>query len=674
MSEFKLYVYDKITNTIISGYNGIDITGNSYTITGLTDNTEYTIKMRRYDENGNLSNISKTKNVITDNATIPNILVTNENFARFEVYFDSITNASGYLVYLSKNGEPVDNYNPYFSDTNDFAITGLIPESTYSFYVVTAYGGKTSQPSDSYIAVTEAVNLDNPSNLVISNVNYRNSTITWDSVLDATHYDVYIENVALTGMNAYWDTISLTGETSFPASITGSTSFTFDNGVPQQPFRYYVKAKYYEYESDYVQSASGSFSIVPDVTALEETNVSTSGFTVNWTKVLDIGSVNQSGYYVYLYNSSNVLQNTIVLTNQDGSLNNSFMSGSSGFVTLTSGMVSPTGMNETMYILNSSGGYETNLVILDNTTYKYKVKAHYNYNASANFSNEISVTTDELITTVNYIYFNKSVSSKQQIIRANIDGSNLTAISNPANINANNGYNDDNPIVSPDGQYIAFTREYNPNGQLCYMKADGTLFPDTAKDKIIKSEASYHNWSLGCWRDNDEILYTKLATSFASYHVHQINKSGASDTQISDANYTAGASISPDGLKIVYQNNSIGGNVNALVVQTLSDNTTVNILTDNECEVPFWAYNDKIYFCELVGGLTQIFRIDNNGANKTRIVTSIYNDREPKVSPITNKLFFIRNIAGTKYIYRTELDGSDPTQIIQADNFCIYEG
>ena len=469
MSEFKLYVYDKITNTLISGYNGIDITGNSYTITGLTDNTEYTIKMRRYDENGNLSNISKTKNVITDNATIPNILVTNENFARFEVYFDSITNASGYLVYLSKDGEPVDNYNPYFSDTNDFAITGLIPESTYSFYVVTAYGGKTSQPSDSYTAITEAVNLDNPSNLVISGVDYRNSTITWDSVLDATHYDVYIENVAVTGMNAYWDTISATGETSFPASITGSTSFTFDNGVPQQPFRYYIKAKYYEYESNYVQSASGSFSIVPDVTALEETNVSTSGFTANWTKVLDIGSARLSGYYVYLYNSSNVLQNTIVLTNQDGSLNNSFMSGSSGYVALTSGMVSPTGMNETMYILNSSGGYETNLVILDNTTYKYKVKAHYNYNASANFSNEISVTTDTVITIPSNLKIDLNFGSNSTTDISN--NSNNATLYNGASLTAGGIQTGDTHHLLLDGTNDYAQVAYNSN----YNNADFTL-------------------------------------------------------------------------------------------------------------------------------------------------------------------------------------------------------
>lgn len=396
MSEFKLYVYDKITKAVISGYNGIDITGNSYTITGLTDNTEYTIKMRRYDENGNLSNISKTKDVITDNATIPNILVTNENFARFEVYFDAIPNASGYLVYLSKDGNPVNNYNPYFSNTNDFAITGLTPESTYSFYIETSYGGKTSQPSDTYTAITETVNLDNPSNLVISNVNYRFSTITWDSVLDATHYDVYIENLTITGMNQYWDTISISGEANFPASITGSNSFTYDNGVPQQPFRYYVKARYYNYESDYMQSASGSFSIVPDTTALEETNVTTSGFTINFNKVLDIGNVNQSGYYVYLYKDS-ILQNTIVLTNQNGGVDASFINGSSGFVTLTSGMVSATGMNEVMYILKPNGSYETNLEILDNTTYTYKIKPHYNYYASSGFSNEISVITDEII-------------------------------------------------------------------------------------------------------------------------------------------------------------------------------------------------------------------------------------------------------------------------------------
>lgn len=649
MSEFKLYVYNKNTNTIISGYNGIDISGNSYTITGLTDNTEYTIKMRRYDENGNLSNISRSKNVITDNATIPNVLVTNESFASFRVYFDEITDASGYLVYLSKDGSPVNNYNPYFSNTNDFAITGLIPESTYSFYIQTAYGGKTSQPSNTYNAITEAVNLDNVSNLVISNVNYRNSTITWDSVLDATHYDIYIENVSATGINEYWDQTTLTGNASFPVSVTGSNSYTFDNGIPLQPFRYYVKARYYQYESDYIQSTSGSFSIVPNVVALEESNVGTSGFTANWTKILDIGSILHSGYYIYLYKDS-ILQNTIVLTNQDNSINNSFMNGSSGFVTLTNGMSSLTGTSEVMYILKPNGSYETNLEILENTTYTYKVKAHHQFIASSGFSNEISVTTDtsSVVTLVEKIFYSEiALNGNYRLVKANPDNTNKVYLTPDT-------YSSISPRVSHDGKKLAFIKEYSTT------KSDIMIYDlETNIISNLTNFATNNNYVYGAkWNSNDtKILFAYFAGDRDSNpaSVKQINVI----TQVATTIYTDSGSQSNISPEYSLNDNEIyltSTNSNGLIKYNITTSGVTVIAFGNKYFASQHPTQNKILYSAGAGGAYyEILQRDlGSGIDTTVYPASAYNVF-PKYSPDGNSVIWVSYETGHDQLKKKNL-------------------
>lgn len=656
MSEFKLYVYDKTTKAIISGYNGIDISGNSYTITGLTDNTEYTIKMRRYDNDGNLSNVSKMKDVITDNATIPNVLVTNESFASFRVYFDTVNNASGYLVYLSKDGSPVDNYNPYNSNTNDFAITGLIPESTYSFYIKTAYGGKTSQPSNTYNAITESVNLDNPSNLTISNVNYRNSTITWDNVTDATHYDIYIENITVTGINEYWDQTTLTGNSSFPVSVTGSNNYTFDNGTPLQPFRYYVKARYYQYESDYIQSTSGSFSIVPNVIALEESNVGTSGFTVNWNKVLDIGSVKNSGYYVYLYKDS-ILQNTIVLTNQDNSTNNSFMNGSNGFVILTNGMSSLTGANEVMYILKPNGSYETNLEILENTTYTYKIKAHHQFIASSDFSNEISVTTNTnaIPLVEKIIYSEQAINGNHRLVKANNDNTSKVYLTPDT-------YMSIYPDVSKDGKKLAFIKEYSAT------KSDIMVYDlETNTITNLTNFATDNNYVWSCkWNSNDsKILYSyhNGARVSAIPVLKEINVTTLSSTTLytdTGANNNISPEYSLDDNIIYFTDASFG-----LVKYNIATSTKTNIIGGNHYFPSKHPIQNKILYSSIYGSPSNYQIVERNLDTSTDIAiftASSYNFY-PKYSPDGNSAIWMSYETGTWQLRKKNLLTNTVTNI-----------
>lgn len=261
------------------------------------------------------------------------------------------------------------------------------------------------------------------------------------------------------------------------------------------------------------------------------------------------------------------------------------------------------------------------------------------------------------------IYFSKVVSGKDQIFSCALDGSDIKNISNPSNPTANNGFKDSYPIVSPDGQFVAFTRLNNPYHQIWYMKSDGTNFSDGDKVKLVDS-GSYYSVTFGQWDNLGNIYFTRYNTSFSQYYIYKKNINTAIETQITFGGLDALPSFNIDYTNFVYQSNALAGYgiVNKNFGAIANGSLTVH---------PHWGSDNIIYYDKTISSYSQIYFMNPNGTDQQplNLTNTNYNDSFPIYH--NNKIYFIRNIIGINYIYSQEIGAEDAGFIIEGDTFSI---
>ena len=143
------YYFDLATDAgftnIVSGYNNKDV-GNvtTYTVTGLSANTQYYFRVRAYGNNGTGSN-SVTGPATTSPATptLANPSVTNITPVSFTANWNAVTGATGYYFDLSTDpnfASFVSNFNNKdVGNVTTYTVTGLAPNTQY-YFRVRAYG------------------------------------------------------------------------------------------------------------------------------------------------------------------------------------------------------------------------------------------------------------------------------------------------------------------------------------------------------------------------------------------------------------------------------------------------------------------------------------------------------------------------------------------------------
>lgn len=319
MGKFKLFVYKNEDKTVLNNYNGIDIEGNDYTITGLNDNTEYIIKMRRYNEDETLlSNVSKSKIVKTDSAMIENIDTANITFNSCNIVCDNINHVNTYEIYLyNTNKELIDTY-PINKLTNEFSLTNLIPNTDYIIKIRTKYNDNNSFSliSSGKLFKTQELILSTPVITDMSQTTNNSIKININPVQHATDYNIYV----------YKDNILLEN---FPIA-TNTLENTINGLEPDTNYQIKVKARYLTY-------VESNFSNELSITTLENGNSgSNEVYDTNINPVLpipyeitidymDFGSVNlrfslsengwlenndpaiEKGAYIFVYDVNNNL-------------------------------------------------------------------------------------------------------------------------------------------------------------------------------------------------------------------------------------------------------------------------------------------------------------------------------------------------------------------------------
>jgi Tol biopolymer transport system component len=203
------------------------------------------------------------------------------------------------------------------------------------------------------------------------------------------------------------------------------------------------------------------------------------------------------------------------------------------------------------------------------------------------------------------IVFVSDRDGNNEVYVMNINGGGLSRITN-------NGFEDIEAMISPDGEEIVFSSNRDGNYEIYVMNFDGT--------NVRRLTVSGNDDRQPCWNpDSNKIVWVSYQGD--QNHLYQMDKDGANVIQL----------------------------------------TTV--VADNSA--PFWGHGNRIYFGSNRGGNYEIWRLIA-GATETGVeqITSIggYN-HFPAVSPNNEKIAFVSNDSGSFEIWIMNRDGSELTQL-----------
>lgn len=151
----------------LNGGSWVDFTpsGSStktYTITGLTPETEYDIEVRSFDAEPNYSEASNTVTVTTDEVDAPSSLAeTSHNSTSASVSFTKSDSSGVTYEYSTDNGSTWHTFSVTGTTTLSGTITGLSPSTAYNIKVRAKYGSAYSDATSAISVTTDAVTLTN---------------------------------------------------------------------------------------------------------------------------------------------------------------------------------------------------------------------------------------------------------------------------------------------------------------------------------------------------------------------------------------------------------------------------------------------------------------------------------------------------------------------------------
>ena len=245
--------------------------------------------------------------------------------------------------------------------------------------------------------------------------------------------------------------------------------------------------------------------------------------------------------------------------------------------------------------------------------------------------------------------------------------------------------NDYSPMWSPDGTQIVVASTRSGNAQIHILSADGSWVRQLTSGEAENSDPS---WS----PDGSSIAFT--STRDGNNEVYVMDADGGNQRNLSDHPAWDGdtPSWSPDGTMLtfvstragdwktnrednyeIYVMNSDGSNQTRLTDAPGYDLSTGQAWTPDGKQIIFCSTGDRIYdpskpFGEFEGRYFyfDIYRIDIDGSNLTRLTFTLEEDSYPVVSPDGKFIYYSRHLhdTGTEYdLYRMSIDGKDLVQI-----------
>jgi Tol biopolymer transport system component/LysM repeat protein len=214
----------------------------------------------------------------------------------------------------------------------------------------------------------------------------------------------------------------------------------------------------------------------------------------------------------------------------------------------------------------------------------------------------------------------------------------------------NNGDQDDEADLSPDGQWIAYESRGSDNTwMIMLMRVDGS-------DRRALVPGRQPDWS----PDGRTIAYETAD----SQQIWIVEVESGQSRRITEGNRASRTpSWSPDGQQLVVMS-EIGNTWQLVILDVNGGRQQVITSGSEDHRFPVWSPDGRWIAYNTVdnGNPDHIWVVDTNGQNRRQITDSGQNGR-PGWSPDSRYLVFNANRSGRWLIYRVALDGSDLQQL-----------
>jgi Tol biopolymer transport system component len=239
--------------------------------------------------------------------------------------------------------------------------------------------------------------------------------------------------------------------------------------------------------------------------------------------------------------------------------------------------------------------------------------------------------------------------SNYEIFVMNADGSGEKRLTNDTGF-------DGMPAFSPDGKRIVFISDRgNGSRQIWIMNAEGSgqkqltdTQETTPSDPVFSPDG------------------TKIAAvSSADQRIYIMNADGSNPVKLKTSTDAATPAFSPDGKKIVFSSYHPGvgpGGTSRWCVESINvDCTGQTLLAIDTIEIPtepsFSPDGRKIVFWSARDGNLEIYGMNADGSNQTRLTNNLAADESPAFSADGRKIAFTSTRDGHREIYVMNADG-----------------
>ena len=253
------------------------------------------------------------------------------------------------------------------------------------------------------------------------------------------------------------------------------------------------------------------------------------------------------------------------------------------------------------------------------------------------------------------IAFASQRDSNWEIYVMNADGTGQTRLTN------NPAY-DAKPSWSPDGTKLAFTSNRDGNYEIYVVNVGSGTATRLTNNTSFEDDAE---WSPG----GSKIAFT--SNSGGTNKVWLMNTDGTGQAQLtSGASEDGNQKWSPDGTKLAYTSNG-GYEIGVINADGTNQHTATNS-NDWWSSYPVWApdsnriaFQSGCYYCA-TPVYDEIFVVNADGTNLTRLTTAGGNEGEPVWSPDGNKLTFRSLRNGNYEVYSMNAGGTGQTNLSSA--------